>query len=108
MTASTIYLILFIATSLYAIGLQRIHDLYSPNFVWVTVVVGNAMIGGALAALCWADVLPWAAFSHLVGLNVAGGTPIIIWQLWQANQRRIALERRTHHAATQEGRSASH
>lgn len=82
-----VYAVLLLACTLYAMMLQRIHDWYTPDYIWVTVVGGNLLIGLALLALCWGGVLPYAAFWHLVGLNIAGGIPIIVWQLWQHTDR---------------------
>jgi len=87
------YFTLFIVCALYAVFLQRIHDLYTPDWTWVTVVGGNVLIGMALLALCLSGVLPLAAFWHLVGLNVVAGLPIIIWQLWQMGVRNGARKR---------------
>jgi len=71
----------------YAIVLHHIHDRYTPDWIWLTVVGGNLLILMALLALCLTSVLPLAAFFHGAGLNVAAGVPIIIWQLWQQGQR---------------------
>jgi hypothetical protein len=89
----TIYFILFIVCTLYAVFLQRIHDLYTPDHIWLTVVGGNVLIGMALLALCLFGILPLAAFWHLLALNVVAGIPIIVWQFWQAGQRNGARHR---------------
>lgn len=86
-TSGSVYVGLAVVCTLYALILQRIHDIYTPDYIWVTVVIGNLFIGLALLALCQIGVLPIAAFWHLVGLNVAGGMPIIAWQLWQHTTR---------------------
>lgn len=93
MPAFAIYFILFFACIVYAVVLQAIHNWYTPDYVWATVVIGNVFIGIALLALCRNGVLPLAAFWHLVGLNICAGTPIIVWQIWQMGQRNGARQR---------------
>lgn len=85
--AIVIYASLFLSTIVYALVLERVHDLYTPDFVWVTVVIGNAMIGLALLALCLIGELPMTAFWHLFGLNMCAGSVIVSWQIWQAIRR---------------------
>lgn len=91
------------ASTGYAALLQRLHARYSPDYTWITVVGGNALIGGFLALFCLIGRLPWQAFWYLFFLNVAAGLPIIAWQIGQRAARRSALERRENggdHGAT--------
>lgn len=83
-----IYIGLFFGCLIYAVLLQFLHDIYTPDWTWITVVGGNILIGMALLALCHVGTLPRAAFWHLLGLNSIAGIPIIAWQLWQMDQRR--------------------
>lgn len=86
-----IYLALFIAAVAYAALLERLHDLYTPDYIWVTVVVGNAMIGLSMLALCLTGAVggELSAFWHLAGLNADAGSVIIAWQVWQATRRHL-------------------
>lgn len=83
-----IYGSLVLITGGYAVLLERLHDLYTPDWVWLTVVGGNTLIGLALLALCLSGELPMAAFWHLLGLNIAAGCVVITWQLLQVRWRR--------------------
>lgn len=82
-----VYGTLFTTVVCYAYLLERTHDRYTPDWTWLTVVIGNFFIGLALGGLCWLGELPAAAFWHLVGLNVTAGSVIIIWQLDQSRRR---------------------
>lgn len=83
---AAILIALALTTSLYAIVLNRISNRYVPDWVWITVVVGNAMIGLGLWAIeAWSERL---TFGLVVAANVAAGGPIIVWQLWQRERRR--------------------
>lgn len=77
--------ILFLVCTLYSITLEQIHDRYVPRWLWLTVVIGNGFVFGAL----WAMERYGVQLDALTVLeaNVAAGTPIIIWQLHQ-NYRR--------------------
>lgn len=65
--------------------LELLHDLYSQNWIWVTVVVGNGFVIGTL------EVFELTGVALTIGLviitNVAWGAPVIAWQIWQAVQR---------------------
>ena len=77
--------ILFLVCALYSIVLEQIHDRYVPRWLWLTVVIGNGMVFGAL----WAMELYGVRLDALTVLeaNAAGGTPIIVWQLHQNHRR---------------------
>ena len=90
---AAVLLALFVASALYALFLQRIHDLYSPDYVWLTVVGGDGLILGAMLVLAFSGELPWLAFWVFAGGFVAAGLPIIVWQIWQTASRRQSLER---------------
>jgi hypothetical protein len=78
-------------SAVYSWFLNSIHHIYAPNWIWVTVVGGNALIGGMLALWLWLDPVQAGAifqpFWRLLALNIAAGIPIIAWQIWQAAQR---------------------
>jgi hypothetical protein len=83
-------------TTVYALILNRIHDKYTPDWTWLTVVGGNVQIG--LWFALWEHISPLpkkplAAFWRLLAVNLAAGLPIIAWQLGQ-NQLRPQLRRR--------------
>lgn len=82
---SAILIILFLVCTLYAIILEQIHDRYVPKWLWLTVVIGNGLVFGAL----WLMEANGVVLTALIILqaNAAGGAPIIVWQLWQ-NYRR--------------------
>jgi len=80
--------LLFVTSTLYSLWLESLKKSYEPDWTWATVVGGNTMIGVAYLA-CQLTV-PMAgidAFLLLLGLNITAGTPIVLWQLWQMNQR---------------------
>lgn len=85
---------LFIAAIGYAkfLNQKKIHDWYSPDYVWLTVVGGDALIGCAIGALCLVSALPWIAAMLYVSLHIAAGLPIIAWQQRRANKRAQELE----------------
>jgi hypothetical protein len=80
-----ILIILFLTCALYSIILEQIHDRYVPRYLWLTVVVGNALVWGSL----WLMELYGVELTALIVLeaNMAGGLPVIAWQLHQ-NYRR--------------------
>ena len=97
-----IHLALLLACVGYAAILQHVYRWYHPDRTWITVVGGEALIGVALGGLCVAGVLPWTMLAYFITLQGAGGLPIIIWQLAQAEQRRKrrdALKDEDRHAA---------
>jgi hypothetical protein len=88
-----VYLPLMALTSLYALALDRNHEhadrKITPDWTWMEVVCGCCLclLAGGLRvrldeAATWqdAEIAVWKAFS-------AGGTPIIIWQVWRAYAR---------------------
>lgn len=84
-TIGLILITSIILSATYCALLERLHDLYSQNWIWVTVVVGNGLVIGTLY------VLELVGQSLTIGLviltNVAWGAPVIAWQIWQAVQR---------------------
>jgi hypothetical protein len=69
--------------ALYAALLQPLHKWYSPNYIWVTVVGGNVLIAGFLQLLARRNRFPRSVVGSFTMLNIALGTPIILWQLGQ-------------------------
>ncbi len=89
--AAMVALILLIAavvSTAYSALLERIHDVYAPDFIWVTVVIGNGFIFGTMAVFATIEIVSWGAVWLLFLTDLAWGVPVIIWQLWQAYQRR--------------------
>lgn len=82
---NTILIILFLMCVLYAIVLEQLHDRYVPKWLWLTVVIGNGMVIGALGMMQFYGVALdiWI----ILQTNAAAGAPIVAWQLWQ-NYRR--------------------
>lgn len=77
--------ILFLVCTLYSVVLEQIHDRYVPRYLWLTVVIGNGFVFGAL----WLMELYGVRLDALTVLqaNAAGGAPVIIWQLHQNHRR---------------------
>ena len=82
---AAILVILFLACALYSFILEQIHDSYVPKYLWLTVVIGNGLVLGAL----WLMELYGVSLTALLVLqaNAAGGAPVVAWQLHQ-NYRR--------------------
>ena len=90
--ALTIAVVLLISAALsaaYAFVLEQLHDTYSPNWIWVTVVIGNGAIIITSAVLDGIGIALTPV--RLLLLNVAWGAPIIAWQLWQWQKRRAQM-----------------
>lgn len=99
-TTAAVLIVLTLASALYALLLERIKERYVPNWTWLTVVVGNGLIGLALWAIeAWSEPLTVAL---IFAANVAAGSPIIAWQLWQMDRRWRA--RKNRRAAAHQGR----
>jgi hypothetical protein len=77
------------ASALYAWYLQTLDKAYEPNWTWVTVVGGNAIIGMAFLAICLLapPLARVSYFYHLLALNCTAGVPVIIWQEGQRRKR---------------------
>jgi hypothetical protein len=67
----------------YAALLQPLHKWYSPNYIWVTVVGGNMLIAGLLRLFAARGRFPVTVVGFFTAINLAIGTPIILWQLGQ-------------------------
>lgn len=82
---AAILIILFLICALYSFLLEQIHDLYVPRYLWLTVVIGNGLVFGAL----WLMELYGVSLTAITVLqaNAAGGLPVVAWQLHQ-NYRR--------------------
>jgi multisubunit Na+/H+ antiporter MnhG subunit len=88
-------------TLLLAAILNIIHDIYAPDHIWATVVVGVGIIGVMFGLWLWFDPLPstrLAAFWRLLAVCVVAGGPIIAWQIGQANARPKSRKRNGHGA----------
>ena len=82
-----VHICLFLACWGYAEALQRIHDIYAPDHIWVTVAGGGLLIIIAVAGVCAIGLLPWQAVGFAVSLSITAGIPIVRWQRQQAKQR---------------------
>jgi hypothetical protein len=89
-----IHALLFIAAMGYAKFLNQphVHEAYSPNYVWVTVVGGDILIGLAFGALWIIGVFPLIVLALYISLHVAAGLPIVYWQQQRALKRARDLE----------------
>ena len=96
-------LVLILLSTLYAIVLQRHERAIEPDLTAVEVVIGVALT----LAFVWFNLViqpdqsSHAVFWRTVGAFITSGTPIIVWQIWQAFHRRTEviqyLKRRTTH-----------
>jgi hypothetical protein len=89
-TGIVVLLLLAAISTVYSLILQQpaVYTWYAHDRTWVTVVIGNAMIGFALLGWLWFEGMPLTAFWMLLGCNVAAGIPIIVWQVHEAHVRR--------------------
>jgi len=83
--------------------LTPLQRLYVPNWIWLTVAIGDGFILGTQAILEYIFLI--APTTVLTGVIMAAwGLPIIRWQLeeWQERRRRnqTALEEGIAHAST--------
>lgn len=104
-----IHLTLLLACIGYAALLQRIYRHYHPDRTYVTVVVGELLVGLAVGATWLIGAIPFDAVILFGTLQTAAGTPIVIWQLDQAARRRQIrsdLERESHAAQARRPRDA--
>lgn len=89
------YAVQFFAAILYAIVLEQVFKRrYEPDYTWVTVVWGNAQVGGIIAARLLlapppAGDLVWWGWGLWFWSFVASGLPIIFWQ--------VIIQHRRHH-----------
>lgn len=96
------YAATFLATSLYAVLLERMNKAYEPRWTWATVVAGVSVV--LLGVLARIELLPLPTLPPIelarwvwrlvVGHFIAGGAPIVIWQVWQ--ERRMLLDALTY------------
>ena len=90
---------LVIVSSIYAfiLNIKRIREWYTPDRVYITVVIGNGFILIALMLLVPFGVLTFWQWWHAFIYTISAGIPIIIWQRIRAMQRKHraaqALER---------------
>lgn len=89
-TEITILAILFLTCVVYSALLERLHDIYTPRWLVLTVVVGDGLIWLALMNIerYGVPLTGWLVFRALL----AGGAPIFAWQMWQ-NLKRTQEER---------------
>lgn len=94
------YVVQFFAAILYAIVLEQVFKRrYEPDYTWVTVVWGNAQVGGIIAVRLLLAPLPLLADSDLAWWGwglwfwsfVASGLPIVFWQVIIQHRRHLDL-----------------
>lgn len=83
---SAILIVLALVCIIYCIVLELLHDRYVPDWIWLTVVIGEAFVIGALALMERYDVDITAV--RVLYANGAAGAPIILWQLYQVVRRK--------------------
>ena len=90
---------LLVVASLYAavLNIRAVREWYTPDRTWITVVIGDGLILGALLCLVPFGILALWQWWIACVYTVAAGVPIIIWQHIRAMQRKHraaqALER---------------
>jgi hypothetical protein len=84
-TKVAILLILFLVCVIYSIVLEYNHDRYVPRYLWLTVVIGNGFVFGALWLMEAFGVRLDAM--TILEANIAAGLPVIAWQLHQNHRR---------------------
>lgn len=88
MNLAAIYVILFLACTLYAIVLDHLGERYVPNWTFVTVIIGDMFIlAGAAAIVQYVPLSGWGLWWAFAGCFIAAGLPIIGWQLFQIYRR---------------------
>ena len=87
---------LFVWCLIYAAILERLHDAYTPRWVFVTVVVGNSWILLALLILAKADIFTWDDWWLTFASNASAGLPIIGWQLLRHDKAAIKRAEKVH------------
>ena len=94
-TNAQLYRGLFLVSCLYALLLELLQRRYEPDLTWLTIVIGVAYTGVGVALRLRHGSIPFVGPLDLVWWEwwlwfwsfVASGTPIILWQLWQARLR---------------------
>jgi hypothetical protein len=84
-TKSAILIALTLTCVLYAVLLEGIHDKYVPDWIFVTVIIGEGFVIEALALIEHYGT-PITAFDVFLA-NLAAGTPIVVWQVYQIIRR---------------------
>lgn len=89
-----IYGLLALATSAYAIVLERVKPFIEPDLNWLEVAIGFAICMASPMAI--ARVVPgmtWEIYESRVWIAfIVGGFPIVIWQFYRG--RRVATDTR--------------
>lgn len=81
-TIVLIHILLFAAAWIYArfLNQDRVQEWYRPDYVEVTVIGGDVLIGLAIGALWFTGVLPWVVIPLYISLHLSAGIPIMWWQ----------------------------
>jgi hypothetical protein len=104
-----IHLTLLLTCIGYAALLQRIYRHYHPDRTYITVVVGEMLVGLAFGGAWLVGAVSLEAVALFGTLQMAAGIPIVAWQLDQAARRRkirSGLERDSHAAQARGARDA--
>ena len=91
---TAIFIALALTCILYAIVLESLHDKYVPNWIFITVIIGEAFVIEALALIEHYG-MPITALDVFYA-NLAAGLPIVVWQVYQI----IARKQERQHGAT--------
>lgn len=96
MTTIQIYVVLFVATSIYAALLAWLKHLWEPDLTWLEVVIGVAIClmapaldqrwHGPLTSEVY-ELRVWQAF-------IVGGLPIVIWRVGASVRAWLRISRR--------------
>jgi hypothetical protein len=93
-SVALVHALLFLAAIGYAKFLNQphVHAWYSPDYVWMTVVGGDMLIGLAFGALYWIGVVTLLVPALYISLHISAGLPIVAWQHQRADKRARELE----------------
>lgn len=70
------------------LNIKRVHDWYTPDWTFVTVIGGDGIILAGFAGAVWWYGLPWWVWWIAFFLTCAAGAPIVIWQIIRIAKRR--------------------
>lgn len=84
-----IYITVALISLAYAaiLNIRRVHNWHTPNWTWITVVIGDGIILAGIGAACWIHAISWDAWWVAFWMTCAAGAPIIGWQLIRAAKR---------------------
>lgn len=83
MRSFDIYLLLFLATTVYAVALAQLKHIWEPDYTWLEVVIGVAIVLAApyadhqINGPYTAELYEWRVWQAFL----VGGMPIIAWSI---------------------------